>query len=213
MFELRKLSYEKDKFNDFLSPSAFYFHHGKHHQAYINNLNNLIKNTGFENAELYDIIKTANGGIFNNAAQIYNHDFYWDCITPNSQVSEISAELQNAFELDFGGLDSFKEKFLNAASTLFGSGWCWLVLNAQSKKLEIIQTSNAKTPITEDKIPLLVVDVWEHAYYIDHKNARALYLEKFFAHINWAFVSKAFSLAQKEGANSVRFYINELHGK
>lgn len=213
MFELRALPYQKDAFGDFLSPITFDFHYGKHHQTYVNNLNNLTKGGEFENAELYDIIKKASGGVFNNAAQVYNHDFYWDCITPNGDVSAMSAELKSALDSEFGGIDGFKEKFLSSATTLFGSGWCWLVLNAQNKKLEIVQTSNAATPITEDKIPLLVVDVWEHAYYIDHKNARPAYLEKYFAHINWGFVSKAYEWAQKEGVSSVRFYINELHKK
>lgn len=213
MFELRKLSYEKDSFDDFLSPTTFYFHHGKHHQNYINNLNNLIQNSRLENANLYDIIKQTNGALFNNAAQIYNHDFYWDCIAPVSQIDQINADFQNALELNFNGLDSFKEKFLSAANAIFGSGWCWLVLNLENNKLEIIQTSNANTPIVDEKIPLLVVDVWEHAYYIDHKNARASYLEKFFNHINWAFVSTAFNWGKKEGFNSVKFYIHNLHGK
>lgn len=211
MFELRKLPYEKDSFGDFLSPATFDYHYGKHHQTYVNNLNNLIKGGEFENAELYDIIKKASGGLFNNAAQVYNHDFYWDCITPNG--SEMSSELKSAIEAEFGGVEAFKEKFLSAATTLFGSGWCWLVYNLANKKLEIIQTSNAQTPIKEDKVPLLVVDVWEHAYYIDHKNARPAYLDKYFAHINWAFVSSAFEWAKKEGVGSIKFYINELHGK
>lgn len=209
MFNLRKLPYEKDAFGDFLSPITFDFHHGKHHQTYVNNLNNLIKGGEFENAGLYDIIKKSSGGIFNNAAQVYNHDFYWDCITPKS--SELSSELKGAIEAEFGSIDGFKEKFLAAATTLFGSGWCWLVYNTASKKLEIVQTSNAATPVTQDLIPLLVVDVWEHAYYVDHKNARPAYLEKFFAHINWAFVSAAYEWAVKNGVESIKFYINELH--
>ncbi len=211
MFELRKLPYNKDSFGDFLSASTFDYHHGKHHQTYINNLNNLIKGTQFENAELYDIIKQSNGGLFNNAAQVYNHDFYWDCITPSQ--SQISQELQSALQADFGGVDGFKEKFIQVATTLFGSGWCWLVFNPSTSKLEIIQTSNAQTPVSEDKIPVLVVDVWEHAYYIDHKNARPAYLEKFFSHINWEFASQAYEWAKKEGVGSVRFYINGIHKK
>lgn len=211
MFELRKLPYEKDAFGDFLSPLTFDFHYGKHHQTYVNNLNNLTKGNEFENAELYDIIKKSSGGVFNNAAQVYNHDFYWDCIAPKS--SEMSAELKAAIEKEFGSVESFKEKFIQSATTLFGSGWCWLVFDPKSSKLEIVQTSNAATPITEDKVPLLVSDVWEHAYYIDHKNARPAYLEKFFSHINWAFVSSAFEWAQKEGTGSIRFYINSLHKK
>ncbi|RDU57114.1 superoxide dismutase [Helicobacter sp. MIT 00-7814] len=209
MFQLRKLPYEPTEFGDFLSPEAFSYHYGKHHNTYITNLNNLIANTDFANKDLFDIIQSASGGLFNNAAQVYNHDFYWDCITPKS--SEMSAELKNALVENFGSLESFKEKFLASSTTLFGSGWNWLVLNPKDKKLEIVQTSNAATPVSESKIPLLVVDVWEHAYYIDHRNARPAYLEKFYAHINWHFVSQAYEWGLKNGMESVRFYINELH--
>ncbi len=211
MFELRKLPYEKDAFGDFLSPVTFDFHYGKHHQTYINNLNNLIKDSEFANAELYDIIKKSSGGIFNNAAQVYNHDFYWDCIAP--KATDLSAELQDAINMEFGSIEGFKEKFLQAAATLFGSGWCWLVYNPSNQKLEIIQTSNAATPVSDNKVPVLVVDVWEHAYYIDHKNARPVYLDKFFNHINWAFVSSAYEWAKKNGVESVRFYTNEIYKK
>ncbi len=206
MFELRKLPYDKNSMGDFLSPTTFEYHYGKHHQTYVNNLNNLIKGTEFENADLYEIITKANGGLFNNAAQVYNHDFYWDCITPKATTR--SAEFDSAINAEFGSLDGFKEKFLSLATTLFGSGWCWLVLDPASKKLEIVQTSNAATPITQNKVPLLVVDVWEHAYYVDHKNARPAYLEKFFNHINWEFVSEAYNYALKEGINSIKHYIN-----
>ncbi len=211
MFELRKLPYEKDAFGDFLSPVTFDFHYGKHHQTYINNLNNLIKDSEFANAELYDIIKKSSGGIFNNAAQVYNHDFYWDCIAP--KATDLSAELQDAINTEFGSIEGLKEKFLQAATTLFGSGWCWLVYNPSNQKLEIIQTSNATTPVSDNKVPVLVVDVWEHAYYIDHKNARPVYLDKFFNHINWAFVSSAYEWAKKNGAESVRFYTDEIYKK
>lgn len=211
MFELRKLPYEKDAFGDFLSPVTFDFHYGKHHQTYINNLNNLIKDSEFANAELYDIIKKSSGGIFNNAAQVYNHDFYWDCIAP--KATDLSAELQDAINTEFGSIEGFKEKFLQAATTLFGSGWCWLVYNPSNQKLEIIQTSNAAMPVSDNKVPVLVVDVWEHAYYIDHKNARPVYLDKFFNHINWAFVSSAYEWAKKNGVESVRFYTNEIYKK
>ncbi len=211
MFNLRQLPYNKDSMGDFLTPETFDYHYGKHHQTYVTNLNNLIKGGEFENAELYDIIKKSSGGLFNNAAQVYNHDFYWDCIAPND--TNMSDELKNAIDAEFGSLDKFKEQFIQASTTLFGAGWCWLVYNPDTTKLEIIQTSNAATPITEDKVPVLVVDVWEHAYYIDHRNARPSYLEKFFAHINWNFVSKAYEWAKKEGINSIRFYTNDIHKK
>lgn len=203
MFSLRSLPFEADK-NAVVSAQTCEFHYGKHHQAYVNNLNNLIKSTEFENANLYDIIKKSNGGIFNNAAQVFNHDFYWDCIAKKSQMSE---ELSKAISDQF---ENFKEEFINASATLFGSGWCWLVLNSD-KKLEIIKSSNAANPITEDKIPLLVVDVWEHAYYIDAKNARPAYLDKFYENINWEFVSKMYENALKNGAECTKEYINSIH--
>lgn len=209
MFELRKLPYAKDSMGDFLSPVAFDFHYSKHHQAYINNLNKLIENTEFVNAELFDILTKSSGGMFNNAAQVYNHDFYWDCIAP--ETTQISPELKDSIVRDFGSLENLREAFISSATVLFGSGWCWLAYDKVGDRLEIIQTSNASTPIVDRKIPILVVDVWEHAYYIDHKNARAIYLEKFFQHINWKFSSEAYEWAKKEGVNSVRFYANGIH--
>lgn len=207
MFKLRELPFNEIK--DFISKETCEFHYGKHHQTYINNLNNLVKGTEFENASLFEILTKSQGGIFNNAAQIYNHDFYWDCISPKK--TELSDELKNEIDSNFGGLDKFKETFLQSATTLFGSGWCWLVYNPTSKKLEIVQTSNAQTPATNNLVPLLVVDVWEHAYYVDYRNARPNYLEKFFENINWEFVSKALEWAKKEGMGSVEFYIKSLH--
>lgn len=211
MFELRKLPYSKDSMGDFLSPITFDFHYGKHHQTYITNLNGLIAGTEFTQSELFDIVTKAKGGLFNNAAQVYNHDFYWDCIAPKE--TQMSEELKEAIQKDFSSLENFKETYLKSATTLFGSGWCWLVYDNISQKLEIVQTSNAATPVTDGKIPVLVVDVWEHAYYVDHKNARATYLEKFYNHINWSFVSQAYEWAKKEGINSVRFYMNDIHKK
>lgn len=214
MFELRKLRYDTNAFGDFLSVETFNYHHGKHHQTYVNNLNNLIKDTEFAGKDLVSIIKASSGGIFNNAAQVYNHDFYFDCITPKSGCSCGSCDepnLKSALEKDFGSLDKFKEEFIKGATGVFGSGWFWLVYNSTNKKLELVATSNAATPITDEKIPLLVVDVWEHAYYVDHRNARPAYLEKFYAHINWDFVAKAYEWALKEGMYSVSFYANELH--
>ena len=208
MFELRPLPYGTNELSGFISTQTFEYHYGKHHQTYVNNLNNLIKGTEFEKASLGEIILKSSGGLFNNAAQVYNHDFYWDCISPS--VSAPSAELAQALEV-FGGLEGFKEKFIASSTTLFGSGWNWLVWDVASKKLEIVQTSNADTPAKQGKVPLLVVDVWEHAYYIDHKNARPSYLEAFWKHIHWMFVSKAYEWALKEGLNSFHFYINELH--
>ncbi|WP_291946975.1 superoxide dismutase [Fe] [Campylobacter sp.] len=214
MFELRKLPYEVDAFGDFLSAETFSFHYGKHHQAYVNNLNNLIKDTKFEGKDLVYIIKNSDGGIFNNAAQVYNHDFYFDCIKPKVCCGcgcSLYESFKMAVEKDFNSMENLKDEFIKGATGVFGSGWFWLVYNIKNKKLELVGTSNAATPITEDKIPLLVVDIWEHAYYIDHRNARPVYLEKFYTHINWEFVSKAYEWAVKEGINSVSFYANELH--
>lgn len=208
MLVLRKLPYEKNAFSGkFISDKTFEYHHQKHHQTYVNNVNSLTQGTEFENKPLYDIVMNAAGGMFNNAAQVYNHDFYWDCISPGQ--THPSQELQKAINERFG--THFKESFLDAATTLFGSGWCWLVFDIKTKKLEIVQTSNALTPITSQQVPILVVDVWEHAYYIDYKNARLAYLEEFYNHIHWDFVSRAYEWALKEGMGSVKFYMNTIH--
>ncbi|MDO5046736.1 superoxide dismutase [Fe] [Campylobacter sp.] len=204
MFNLRKLPFDPAS-NAIVSSDTCSYHYGKHHQAYVTNLNNLVKGTEFEKAGLYEILMKSSGGIFNNAAQVYNHDFYWDCI---AKKSDMSAEFKARLEKD---IPNFKEEFLKAATTLFGSGWAWLVYNPSADKLEIVQTSNAATPPTTGLVPLLVVDVWEHAYYIDHKNARPAYLEKFYENINWDFVSVAYEWALKEGLGSVKFYINDVH--
>lgn len=212
MFELRKLPYEPKDFKDFLSEESFAYHYGKHHKAYIDNLNKLIKDSEFEAKDLIYIIKNSNKAVFNNAAQVYNHDFYFDCIKaePNDYL-ELSKELKSELEKEFKSLEAFKELFIKEAMLVFGSGWFWLVFDPKSKKLELLATFNACTPVSEDKIPLLVVDVWEHAYYVDHRNARAKYLEGFFEHINWAFVSKAYDLAIKDGLDSLRLYATSLH--
>lgn len=207
MFQLRTLPFSE--IAGLVSKETCEYHYGKHHQTYINNLNNLIQGTEFESKSLFEILTQAQGGLFNNAAQVYNHDFYWDCISPTTSTR--SAELEEAIKVSFGDLAKFKETFLNAATTLFGSGWCWVVYNPDTKKLEIKQTSNAQTPVTDKLIPVLVVDVWEHAYYIDHRNARPAYLEQFFNHIHWEFVSKVFAGAKAEGLNSVKSYIQSLH--
>lgn len=206
MFKLRTLPFEASK-NAIISKETCKFHYGKHHQGYVTKLNNLINDSEFKNANLFDIINKAKGALFNQAAQVYNHDFYWDCIAEKSKMSD---EFKSALDENF---DDFRSKFLAAATGLFGSGWCWLVYNLTNNKLEIVQTSNAETPFIDNKVPLLVVDVWEHAYYLDFQNARAEYLEKFYENINWKFVSDAFTWAKKEGLNSVKFYINEVHPK
>lgn len=207
MFQLRKLPFTQEEIADFLSDKTFAYHYEKHHQTYVNNLNNLIASSEFENSNLFEIILKSDGGIFNNAAQVFNHDFYWDCIT--SEKSSMSDELKSAIEANFGSIEKFKEEFLNKATTLFGSGWCWLTLS--DNQLEIIQTSNAQVPIKEGKIPLLVVDVWEHAYYIDYKNARPNYLTKFWDSINWDFVSKMYAQAKLKGLEAIKDYTLTIH--
>lgn len=208
MFQLRGLPYSKEEVAEFISEKTFEYHYGKHHQTYVNNLNNLIKGNEFENMHLLDIILKSSGGVFNNAAQVFNHDFYWDSIAAKGSV--MSAELKGAIEENFGSVEKFQEELISKATTLFGSGWCWLVLD-KSGKLEIVQTSNAQVPMTEGKAPLVTVDVWEHAYYIDYKNARPNYLGKFWEFINWNFASKMFSEAKAKGMEATREYISSLH--
>lgn len=194
-FELPKLKFAKDALKPFISDETIEYHYGKHHQAYVDNLNKLIAGTEFENLELIDIIKEASGGIFNNAAQHFNHTFYWDCLLPKNN-SKPSAELLTAINKAFGSLDKFKEEFIKAASTLFGSGWTWLVKDKKGS-LSIINLSNAGNPLIEDKFPLLTCDVWEHAYYIDYRNARAKYLDAFWNLVNWDFVNQNFTKNKK----------------
>lgn len=207
MFKLRQLPFSQGEISEFLSDKTFEYHYGKHHQTYINNLNNLIKGSPLENATLFEIIMKSDAGIFNNAAQVFNHDFFWDCITPKSQA--MSTELKSAIETSFGSTEQFKQEFITKATTLFGAGWCWLVLAGD--KLEIVQTGNAQVPMTEGKIPLLVVDVWEHAYYIDYKNARPNYLEKFWDFVNWGFASKIYAEAKSKGMQLIQEYTQAVH--
>ncbi len=188
MFELPKLPYEKNELEPFISEETIDFHYGKHHQTYVTNLNNLVKWTEFEAKELEDVIKTSQGGMFNNAAQIYNHTFYWNCMAPNSG-DEPYEEISELINRDFWSFENFKEKFSTSAATNFGSGWTWLVKTTEWK-LEIVNTSNANTVITTDNKPLLVIDVWEHAYYVDTRNARPKYIENFWNLVNWDFVNE-----------------------
>lgn len=188
MFKLPELPYAKDALEPFISEETLEFHYGKHHQTYLNNLNNLTAWSDLDNDDLENLIKDSEGGVFNNAAQVYNHTFYWNCMAPNAggEPYEEVAELINR---DFGDFETFKEKFSASAATNFGSGWTWLVLTPAGK-LEIVNTSNAGTVITTDNKPLLVIDVWEHAYYIDTRNARPQYIENFWNLVNWDFVNE-----------------------
>lgn len=182
-FSLPALPYEKDALEPHISKETIEYHYGKHHQAYVDNLNKLIVGTEFEGKSLEDIIMKSSGGIFNNAAQVWNHTFYWNCLSP-SPAKQPSGKIKEAIDAEFGSFDEFKSKFTTAALTLFGSGWAWLVKNKDGK-LEIIQTSNAETPIRDGMTPLMVCDVWEHAYYIDKQNRRPAYLDSFWEVLDW----------------------------
>lgn len=188
---LPELPYSRDALEPHISKETLDYHYGKHHQAYVDNLNKLIPNTKFENATLEEIILQSSGGIFNNAAQVWNHTFYWHCLSPNGG-GEPSGELAEAINTTFGSFDAFKEKFTQTAISTFGSGWAWLV-KKQDGTLELVSTSNANTPMTQQQTALLTCDVWEHAYYIDYRNARPKYLEHFWNLVNWDFVTQNFN--------------------
>lgn len=185
---LPELPYAMNALEPHISRETLEYHYGKHHNAYVDKLNGLIPGTEFENASLEEIITKASGGIFNNAAQIWNHTFYWNCLSPQGG-GEPGGALKESINRDFGSFASFKEKFSQTAATLFGSGWAWLVKNPDGS-LDIVGTSNAGNPLTEGKTPLLTCDVWEHAYYIDYRNARPKYIEAFWNLANWDFVAK-----------------------
>jgi superoxide dismutase, Fe-Mn family len=189
-FTLPALPYAIDALEPFISARTLEFHHGKHHQAYVNNLNNLIPGTPFENASLEEIIRKSEGGIFNNGAQVFNHTFYFEQFTPDG-CREPKGDFKAALEKNFGSVEIFLEQFNKAAATLFGSGWAWLVQNVDAK-LEIVQTSNAGCPLREGKKPLLTCDVWEHAYYLDKQNLRPRYIEDFWKVVDWKIISERF---------------------
>jgi len=186
--QLPELPYAKNALEPHISAETLEFHYGKHHQTYITNLNNLIQNTEFENASLEDIIMKSSGGLFNNAAQVWNHSFYWKCLSPTGG-GEPSGELANAINKKYGSFEEFKQKFSQTAITTFGSGWAWLVTH-QDGSLDIVSTSNAATPMTSGQKACLTCDVWEHAYYIDYRNARPKYLDAFWNLVNWDFVAE-----------------------
>lgn len=188
-----------------ISAETLQYHHGKHHQAYVNNLNNLIKGTEYETMYLEDIIKKAEGGIFNNAAQVFNHDFYFKGLS--AEKSEPSHGLLHLIERDFGSLEVLKKEFLDTASKLFGSGWVWLSLD-DGEVLQIEAHSNAGNPLLKEHTPLMTCDVWEHAYYIDYRNARADYLEKWWRLINWDFVSQKLVEFEEKRSDHIN-YVND----
>ncbi|MEJ2414197.1 MAG: superoxide dismutase [Sulfurimonas sp.] len=189
-FELMSLPYSETALEPHISSETVSYHYGKHHAGYVKKLNGLIENSDFEDKPLEYIIKNAEGGVFNNAAQVYNHDFYWNCLSPDSSTP--SVELSDMIERDFESLDNFKTQFLDAAATLFGSGWVWLVMSKEGKLL-IRQYSNAQNPLQNEEMPLLTCDVWEHAYYLDYQNLRPDYLQGWWKLINWNFVSENFA--------------------
>jgi Fe-Mn family superoxide dismutase len=184
---LPKLPYANDALAPKISAETIEYHYGRHHKTYVDNLNRLIAGSPYAEMSLEDIVKNASGGIFNNAAQVWNHTFYWNCLSPQGGGEPIGA-LAAAIAKSFGSFAAFKEQFTAAAVGLFGSGWCWLVKNADGS-LAIEALSNAGTPLKDGKTALLTCDVWEHAYYIDYRNARPRYLETFWSLVNWDFVA------------------------
>ena len=188
--KLPELPYAMDALAPHISKETLEFHYGKHHQTYVTNLNNLIKGTEFEDASLEDIVRRASGGVFNNAAQTWNHTFYWNSLSPNGGGAP-SGKLADAINAKFGSFDEFKKQFTQTAVTTFGSGWGWLVRNADGS-LGLASTSNAGNPLTAGATPLLTCDVWEHAYYIDYRNRRPDYLAAFWEIVNWDFASSNF---------------------
>jgi len=192
-FELPKLPYERNSLAPHISENTINFHYGKHHQAYVTNLNNLVNGTDLANKSLEEIIKISHSdkskaGIFNNAAQVWNHTFYWHSMKPNGG-GKPSKEVLARIEADFGSYENFVTEFKNAGATQFGSGWAWLVL--ENGKLKVTKTGNAETPITTSAKPLMTMDVWEHAYYLDFQNARPTYIDTFLNHlVNWDFVAQ-----------------------
>ncbi|TCT04506.1 superoxide dismutase [Fe] [Paralcaligenes ureilyticus] len=184
---LPPLPYAMDALAPNISKETLEFHYGKHHQSYVTNLNKLIEGTEFASASLENIIKKASGGLFNNAAQVWNHTFYWNSLSPNGG-GEPTGKLLDAIKAKWGSTAAFKEAFSKSAAGNFGSGWTWLVKKADGS-LDIVNTSNAATPLTTADVPLLTCDVWEHAYYIDYRNARPKYLENFWNLVNWKFAA------------------------
>ncbi len=180
---LPKLPYSPEALEPNISKKTIEYHYGKHHMTYVQKLNDLIVGTEFEHAPLEDIMLRSDGGIFNNSAQVWNHTFYWEGFSPDSR-GEPGGKILEAINGTFGSFEKFRDEFANAAATLFGSGWAWLVKD-QEGKLDIVQTGNAGNPLQQGKTPLLTCDVWEHAYYLDYQNRRPEYINAFFKIINW----------------------------
>lgn len=186
--KLPELPWPKDALAPHISAETLEYHYGKHHQTYVDKLNAGIKGTEFAEMSLEDIILKSKGGLFNNAAQVWNHTFYWNCLGPNGG-GEPNGAVKDAIEKKWGSFDKFKEEFSNNAATNFGSGWTWLV-KTKDGGVDIYNTSNAGTPMTEGLKALMTIDVWEHAYYVDYRNARPKYIESFWNLVNWDFVNQ-----------------------
>ncbi len=189
--ELPPLPYPKDALEPHISAETLEYHHGKHHQAYVTKLNELLPGTELEGKDIEEIVRKSSGVMFNQAAQVWNHTFYWHCLSPNGG-GKPGGRLGEAIDRDFGSFDDFRKKFTDTAIATFGSGWAWLVQKPDGS-LDVVSTSNAQTPLTGDSKPLLTCDVWEHAYYIDYRNARPKYMEAFWNLVNWEFVESGMS--------------------
>jgi Fe-Mn family superoxide dismutase len=187
---LPALPYAMDALQPHISKETLEFHYGKHHQTYVTNLNNLIKGSEFENSSLEEIVKKSSGGVFNNAAQVWNHSFYWHCLSPKGGGAP-SGALAAAINAKWGSFDAFKEAFTKSAVGNFGSSWTWLVKKADGS-LDIVNTSNAATPVTTGDTPLITCDLWEHAYYVDYRNRRPDYMNAYWSLVNWEFAAKNF---------------------
>ncbi|MAD54754.1 MULTISPECIES: superoxide dismutase [unclassified Idiomarina] len=191
-FELPALPYEKNALEPHISEETLEYHYGKHHATYVSKLNDAVKGTDLESKSLEDIIKSEKGGLFNNAAQVWNHTFYWNCLSPNGGGAP-SGAIADAINEKWGSFEKFQEEFNASAAGNFGSGWTWLVKKSDGS-VDIMNTDDADTPVAHDGVtPLLTVDVWEHAYYIDYRNSRPNYLEAFWKLLNWDFVNKNFA--------------------
>jgi Fe-Mn family superoxide dismutase len=188
--QLPPLPYPLDALEPEFSRETLEYHHGKHHASYVKKLNRLIENTEYANQSLEDIIRTAEDAVFNNAAQVWNHSFYWQCLSPDGGGVPDS-EVAQAIEREFSSFDDFREQFTRTATGHFGSGWAWLIRRPDGR-LGILATANADTPLRTGDTPLLTCDVWEHAYYIDYRNRRTDYLQAFWKHVNWDFVNTQF---------------------
>lgn len=194
---LPKLPYALDALEPHMSRETLQLHHGKHHKTYVDKTNTLIAGTELEHLKLDEIVQRATGETFNNAAQAWNHAFFWRCLTP--EQPPVVPELREALESNFGDVDAFEKKFAEQAVKVFGSGWAWLVMDDDGK-LEIVTTRNGDTPLTEGQLPLLTCDLWEHAYYLDYRNDRLQYVQQFFPLVNWEFVAQNLSTAMPAAA-------------